>query len=117
MPTPPTKNLSIYRGETWSHRLRRRELSTGDYTDFTGYTFAMDIRNNDIESGTLQIGLTAGNGRVSISTTTVTFTIAAADTDTLVAGRYYYDIKMTTPGGVVSFPVKGVVDVVDRVTD
>lgn len=66
------------------------------YYSSTAYTITSDV------TGT-------ANGEITLSMT-------AANTALLTAGRYVYDVKITSPGSVVTRVIEGIVTVLPSVT-
>lgn len=73
--------------------------SDGTASDLSGYTGTMQVRADPLDSTIL------ATGTVTISGSTVTGTVAAADTVDWSAG--YYDIRIVSSAGVVEYVVKG----------
>jgi chitodextrinase len=74
--------------------------SAGVPIDLTGYTARMQIRKK--ASAPVIMELNTANGRIVLGGTagTVTLTLSAAETTTLPAGQYQYDLNLIT--GIVS---------------
>jgi hypothetical protein len=80
------------------------------YTNFTGNTFRFQIRTND---GTLLTDATIANGKIVLSTTTVTndtvtITIPGSETEAFERGSYRYElenltVEKTLIGGKINF--------------
>jgi archaellum component FlaF (FlaF/FlaG flagellin family) len=66
------------------------------YYSSTAYTITSDV------TGT-------ANGEITLS-------MSAANTSLLTAGRYVYDVKITSPGSVVTRVIEGIVTVLPSVT-
>jgi hypothetical protein len=85
--------------------------------NLTGYTAALQIRSLP-ESPTAVLSLTTGNG-ITIPTPTngtVEVQATAVQTRAIVAGTYYYDIEITSQGGIVYRLAQGQVVVSAEVT-
>jgi hypothetical protein len=85
--------------------------------NLTGYTAALQIRSLP-ESPTAVLSLTTGSG-ITIPTPTngtVVVQATANQTRAIVAGTYYYDIEITSQGGIVYRLAQGQVVVSAEVT-
>jgi len=85
----------------------------GNVTDLTGYTAAGQIRkhyeSSDSTAFTVSFGSPRSDGQVTLSLTrTVTANIEA--------GRYVYDVELTSPANTRSRLVEGIVTVTPEVT-
>jgi len=85
----------------------------GNVTDLTGYTGAGQIRkhyeSSDSTAFTVSFGSPRSDGQVTLSLTrTVTANIEA--------GRYVYDVELTSPANTRSRLVEGIVTVTPEVT-
>lgn len=109
---PGEYNITIYRGSTWSISIQHKDADD-NYTDFDASyidqpgadagKIEMHIRPAwrgtppDVpKKSTPMFSLTIANGRITTSTTTMTLTIAAADTKTLDFNEGSYDIELVT---------------------
>lgn len=79
--------------------------------DLTGYTANGQIRKTYSSSNAVNFGLSleAANGVVRLSLTD-------SQTANLVAGRYVYDVVVTSAANITSRIVEGIVTVTPRVT-
>jgi hypothetical protein len=93
----------IEQGATYSTTLTWTDGS-GNLVNLTGYTAKLQYRDQD---GTLLIELNTSNGRITISGTNLTLSIAATDTGALPVAVCNYDLAITSPGGVVTRLVEG----------
>jgi len=104
-------NLTVDQGSTFS--------ASVDITDtednilvLTGYTVAGQIRKTYDSS-------TAVNFSASVSNATqgeVTISLTPAQTNALIAGRYVYDVEITSAGGTVTRVIEGQLEVTPGVT-
>jgi hypothetical protein len=85
----------------------------GTAINVTNYIFSSQIRKSYYSSNTaanLVVTITnAVNGNVKMS-------LAAGNTANIKPGRYLYDLKMTTPGGVTTRVVEGIITVTPQVS-
>ena len=104
--------LSIDQGSTF---LSTVDLVADDGTpiDLSGYTLASQIRKSYYSlNPTANLTVTIQNA----ATGNVSIYIDAANTANIRAGRYLYDIKMTSITGVVTRIVEGIVTIYPQVT-
>lgn len=83
-------------------------------SSLSGYTARMKIKETSESEEVIELTETDG---ITLSGTSITITIAAADSAEIDGGRYLYDLKLITSGGVVSTFRKGYVDVVAQISD
>lgn len=84
--------------------------------NLTGFTARMDIKK-DVNSAAI-LNLTNANGRITLggAAGTITLSIPAANTDTLVAGSYKYDLEVVSGAGVVTRLLEGNITVTENIT-
>lgn len=82
-----------------------------DPINLTGYTGAAQIRKHYTSSNSTSFSVALGgvNGTVDLSLT-------PTQTSNLAAGRYLYDVELTSGSGTVSRIVEGIVTVAPQVT-
>jgi len=88
------------------------EDSNGDAINLSGYTAASQIRKSYYSS-------TANNFTASVTGTAngeVTISMTAANTANISPGRYLYDLVITSPVGVKTRVVEGIVTILPGVT-
>lgn len=83
-------------------------------SSLSGYTARMKLKETPESQAAIELDETDG---ITLSGTNVTVTIAAADSADIESGRYLYDLKLITSGGVVSTFRKGYVDVIAQISD
>lgn len=117
-----TYNTDLDQGATFS---RTFEVTNSDGTafDLTGYTFQAQLRKKPLDTGTPVATFTCALGSptnlVSITLTnliTDAIPVAANAKDPTATARFYYDLEITSPGGVVTRLVEGYIDVSPQVT-
>lgn len=85
----------------------------GTYINVANYTFSSQIRksyfSNTITANITTTIVDAANGNVKMS-------ITSANTANIRAGRYLYDLKMTSPTGVTTRVIEGIITVTPQVT-
>lgn len=112
-------NITCQQGATLQRQLTWTD-SARDAYNLTGYTARMQVRANT-SSNTVIIALstTAGSGgTITLGGTagTVDLLIPAANTTTLTAGQYVYDLELVSGGGVVTRLIEGNFKVTAEVT-
>ena len=112
-------NITCQQGATLQRQLTWTD-SARDAYNLTGYTARMQVRDN-VSSNTIVIALstTAGSGgTITLGGTagTVDLLIPAANTATLTAGQYVYDLELVSGGGVVTRLLEGNFKVTAEVT-
>lgn len=77
----------------------------------TGYSANAQIRKTYTSSNAVSFGVSVqqSNGIIDLSLT-------ANQTSSIIAGRYVYDVRVVSPGGVVSRIIEGIVTVNPAVT-
>lgn len=104
-------NLTIDQGSTFTVNIDCT-ASDGNILNLTGYTVAGQIRKNYDSTTSTALTSVIGNatgGRLTISLT-------AVQTNALTAGRYVYDVEITSAQSVVTRVVEGQVEVTPGVT-
>ena len=112
-------NITCQQGATFQRQLTWTD-SARDAYNLTGYTARMQVRDN-VSSNTVVIALstTAGSGgTITLGgiAGTVDLLIPAANTTTLTAGQYVYDLELVSGGGVVTRLLEGNFKVTAEVT-
>ena len=104
-------NLTIDQGATFNAQIDISDDS-GNTQNLTGYSVAGQIRKS-YDSTTY----TAFSASVSNATGgTITISLTSTQTNALAAGRYVYDVEITSGGGVVTRVLEGQVEVTPGVT-
>ena len=104
-------NLTVDQGATFNAQIDITDDS-GNAQNLSGYSVAGQIRKT-YDSTTF----TAFSASVSNATGgTITISLTATQTNSLAAGRYVYDVEITSGGGVVTRVLEGQVEVTPGVT-
>lgn len=103
-------NLQIDQGSTYNTTLSLTD-SNDEAMDLTGYTGASQMRKHFTSSNSVSFDVTLGGTSGS-----VILSLSANSTANVVAGRYVYDVEITSPSGVVTRVVEGLVTVTPNVT-
>lgn len=108
----PYAELNLDQGTTFETTI---DLTNDDGTaiNVAGYSFSSQIRKSYYSSNaTANIStavLDEANGKIQLS-------ITSANTANIKAGRYLYDLKMTTDENVTSRVIEGIITVSPQVT-
>ena len=104
-------NLTVDQGSTFS--------ASVDITDtednilvLTGYTVAGQLRKTYDSSTAVSFAASVSNA----ATGEVTISLTATQTNALIAGRYVYDVEITSAGGTVTRVIEGQLEVTPGVT-
>jgi len=104
-------NLTVDQGATFNAQIDITDDSS-NAQNLTGYSVAGQIRKS-YDSTTY----TAFSASVSNATGgTITISLTSTQTNALSAGRYVYDVEITSSGGVVTRVLEGQVEVTPGVT-
>jgi hypothetical protein len=103
-------NLVVDQGSTFSTTINLTD-DFGNLVDLTGYSGAGQIRKHYTSSNAVNIGVTLGG-----SNGTVTLALSANASANIVAGRYVYDVEITSPSGDVSRIFEGIITLTPQVT-
>lgn len=103
-------NLVIDQGASFSADIDLVD-SNDEIYDLTGYTVASQMRKNYTSSAavTFVCSTYGANGKIFLTLTSDT-------TSNIEPGRYLYDVEITSPGGVKTRVVEGVVTVTPGIT-
>lgn len=108
-------NATIDQGATWSVVVTYKD-STGAVINLTGYTAAMQVRQQ-YSSADADLTLTSPSGGIVITGATgvVTITMTATQTAALEEGFYVYDVELTS-GSYKDRLIQGQLTVAPEVT-
>lgn len=98
----------VEQGATFQHVLTLKD-SAGSLVNLTGYTSAqMDLRT-DADQTTAALSLTTANSRIALggSAGTITITISASDTASMVATDGVYDLEIVDAAGLIFRIIEG----------
>ena len=103
-------NIVIDQGTTFSTVVTMAD-EDGNPIDLTGYTGASKIKKHYTSSNShiFTVTLSGNTGEITLSLTSV-------QTANITAGRYLYDVEVTSGANVVSRVVEGIVTVTPQVT-
>ena len=103
-------NILIDQGTTFSTVINLTN-EDGNPIDLTGYTGDAEMRKHYTSSNSQSFSISLGGNNG-----TVTLSLTAGQTANLTAGRYVYDVEVTSGANVVSRIVEGIVTVTPEVT-
>lgn len=104
-------DIAIYEGETLSLDLTDIKDETGTVvTDLTGWTARLQVRKKATDTAV------AFEMSATVAATPVRFHFQS-QTEDLVPGSYYYDIRLVSNEGFTSFPYAGSFKVTKPVTE
>ena len=104
-------NLTVDQGSTFNVTVDITD-ATGNVLNLTGYTVAGQIRKN-FDSSTF----TAFTGSVSnAGLGELTIALTSTQTNALVAGRYVYDVEITSATSAITRVLEGQLEVTPGVT-
>ena len=104
-------NLTVDQGTTFSANVDVSDDS-GNAQNLTGYSVAGQIRKSYDSSGYTAFTAAITNAAQG----TINISLAPTVTNGLTAGRYVYDVEITSGGGVVTRVLEGQVEVTPGVT-
>lgn len=104
-------NLTVDQGTTFSANIDVSDES-GNAQNLSGYSVAGQIRKN-YDSATHVAFVAAVNNAAQ---GTINISLTPSQTNGMAAGRYVYDVEITSSGGVVTRVLEGQVEVTPGVT-
>ncbi len=104
-------NLTVDQGSTFKATIDVTD-SEGDALNLTGYTVAGQLRKNFNSSTAVDFTSSVTN----VSDGTIQISLSATQTNSLKAGRYVYDVEITSSGGDVTRVIEGQLEVTPGVT-
>lgn len=106
----PVFVMRIPQFSDYRRTLRLRNATTQEYVDLTGYLIEMQIRETPESAATLVALSSAAptpDGTITISTTSAVLLIPDQVTAALDFEDAVYDVRFTSPGGVVQRILQG----------
>ena len=98
-------NMTADLGATFSLVITWKD-ATGSLINLTGFTAAMDLRDDFGESAVLS--LSTANGRISLGWALGTITLSVDAADMVIGvGSFLYDLEVTSSVGVVTRVIMG----------
>ena len=90
--------------------------SAGTPVNLTSYSARMKVRTSKSAEGVYLALATSGQGIVLNANGEIEITVPATTTSRIPSGKYYYDLEVSSGGGVVSRVVEGEFTVTGEVT-
>jgi hypothetical protein len=103
-------NILIDQGTTFSTVINLADEG-GSAIDLSGYSGDAEMRKHYTSSNSQSFTVTLGGANG-----TVTLSLTATQTANIAAGRYVYDVEITSGSNVVSRIIEGIVTVTPEVT-
>ncbi|MCC6425648.1 MAG: hypothetical protein IT435_02385 [Phycisphaerales bacterium] len=113
--TPPNLDITLVRGDTWQTVFQVREDDQTTVIDLTGYDARIQVRRLPLDPESAALDLTVGSG-LTINAGLGEIT-AVAQTASLIAGEYAWDLQLTAPGGLIETVMGGRFTLVQDVTE
>jgi hypothetical protein len=101
-------NIVIDQGADYSASIDVTD-SDGDNINLTGYAAAGQIRKSYLSTTAVNFAVSVGDGVLNISLTNT-------QTNAMKAGRYVYDIEITSSGGTKTRVLEGQLEITPGVT-
>lgn len=103
-------NLVIDQGTTFETSVNLTD-DNGDLVNLEGYSGAGQIRKHYTSSNSVSFDVSLGGANG-----TITLGLSSNTTASLAAGRYVYDVELTTNSNTVNRIIEGIVTVTPQVT-
>ena len=104
-------NLTVDQGSDITYTIDVTD-SDGNSVNLTGYTIAGQVRKSYSSSTAVDFTAAVTNA----SNGTVTISLSSTQTNNMKAGRYLYDVEMTSTGGTITRILEGQIEVMAGVT-
>ena len=108
-----TANIIIYTGTDFAQTFVLEDSATNSVKDLTGYVGCSQIKRYETSTKSADFTVTFANDR---STGRVSIEMLSTVTETLKAGKYFYDLLISSPEGVTERVIEGIAIVKKAVT-
>tara|TARA_B100000287_G_scaffold391135_1_gene402575 strand:+ start:1442 stop:1783 length:342 start_codon:yes stop_codon:yes gene_type:complete len=108
-----TANIIIYTGTDFAQTFVLEDSATNSVKDLTGYVGCSQIKRYETSTKSADFTVTFANDR---STGRVSIEMLSTVTETLKAGKYFYDLIISSPEGVTERVIEGTAIVKKAVT-
>ena len=108
-----TANIIIYTGTDFAQTFVLEDSATNSVKDLTGYVGCSQIKRYETSTKSADFTVTFANDR---STGRVSIEMLSTVTETLKAGKYFYDLLISSPEGVTERVIEGTAIVKKAVT-
>tara|TARA_B100000287_G_scaffold329767_1_gene314313 strand:- start:936 stop:1271 length:336 start_codon:yes stop_codon:yes gene_type:complete len=105
-------NINVDQGSDFFSVITVEDI-TGNVVDLTGYSAAGQVRKTYASN---TIAATFGASITQPTLGKISLTLPATTTSAMKAGRFVYDVEITSSGGTVSRVIEGQVEVLPGVT-
>ena len=108
-----TANIIIYTGTDFAQTFVLEDSASNSVKDLTGYVGCSQIKRYETSTKSADFTVTFDNDR---STGRVSIEMLSTVTETLKAGKYFYDLIISSPEGVTERVIEGTAIVKKAVT-
>ena len=108
-----TANIIIYSGTEFAQTFVLEDSASNSVKDLTGYVGCSQIKRYETSTKSADFTVTFANDR---STGRVSIEMLSTVTETLKAGKYFYDLIISSPEGVTERVIEGTAIVKKAVT-
>ena len=108
-----TANIIIYTGTDFAQTFVLEDSASNSVKDLTGYVGCSQIKRYETSTKSADFTVTFANDR---STGRVSIEMLSTVTETLKAGKYFYDLIISSPEGVTERVIEGTAIVKKTVT-
>ena len=108
-----TANIIIYTGTDFAQTFVLEDSASNSVKDLTGYVGCSQIKRYETSTKSADFTVTFANDR---STGRVSIEMLSTVTETLKAGKYFYDLIISSPEGVTERVIEGTAIVKKAVT-
>jgi len=108
-----TANIIIYTGTDFAQTFVLEDSATNSVKDLTGYVGCSQIKRYETSNKSADFAISFANDR---TTGRISIEMLSTVTETLKAGKYFYDLIISSPEGVTERVVEGTAIVKKAVT-
>jgi len=108
-----TANIIIYTGTDFAQTFVLEDTATNSVKDLTGYVGCSQIKRYETSNKSADFSVGFANDR---TTGRISIEMLSGVTETLKAGKYFYDLIISSPNGVTERVVEGTAIVKKAVT-
>ena len=108
-----TANIIIYTGTDFAQTFVLEDSASNSIKDLTGYVGCSQIKRYESSNKSADFTVSFANDR---STGRISIEMLSSVTETLKAGKYFYDLIISSPNGVTERVIEGTAIVKKAVT-
>ena len=108
-----TANIIIYTGTDFAQTFVLEDSASNSVKDLTGYVGCSQIKRYESSNKSADFSVAFANDR---TTGRISIEMLSGVTETLKAGKYFYDILISSPSGVTERVIEGTAIVKKSVT-